>query len=924
MVGKTVSHYRILEKIGQGGMGVVYLAQDTTLDRKVALKFLPEELEQDPTTRKRFLREAKSAAALDHPYVCQIHEVGEVEGKSFISMEYVQGTTLKEKLTEGPLPLKEALEKAAEIAEAVEEAHKQGVVHRDLKPSNVMLTPQGHVKVMDFGLAKQVTPVEGQDQEITTALTQQGSSLGTVPYMSPEQVRGQEVDTRSDIFSFGVVLYEMLTGVNPFKGDTSVDTSHAIVGETPPPLTRYTEDIPALLQHTVKKMLAKEPDRRYQLIHDVRIDLSEVIDDIVASSTARPETDSVARTAREMTTAEGQRSWRRMAPWLVVCSVLSAVVASFLVWNVKPPAQPAQGSLARFKMELPPTQRLTQLGNHVVAFSPDGKHLVYAANDQLYLRAMDQLEAKLIPGTDDGQARSPFFSPDGQWVGFGAGGQLKKVLISGGTPVTLCETRRLWGASWGADEWIVFGNRSGIFRVSAAGGARELLIGVDRDKGEEAYGPQILPGGDAILFTLRTGRDWDDAQIVVQSLETGERKILINGGRDARYVRTGHLVYARGESLFAVPFDPGQLEVTGGQVPIVEGVKAVVNTVTGGTAPPAHFSFSDLGSLVYVPDTVRGTYQANLLDRLYGSTGSRTLVWVDREGREEFLAAEPGVYFDPRISPDGSRVALTVVDADNWDVWIYDLGRQMANRLTFDPAVEQRPAWTPDSRRVVFGSDRGGKASNLFWKAADGTGEAERLTTSPYDQRPHFWLDDKRLLFEEPGRETRQDLHLLLMGDETTSRPLLNTQFTEDRPAISSDGRWIAYRSNESGQSEIYVRPFPNVEEGKWLISRDGGISPVWGPNGRELFYRSLKEEVMMIVRIETEPVFTYSTPEVLFKGSYFRSRNRNYDISPDGQRFLMLKEVGQTEEGSAPTQDELIIVLNWFEELKRLVPIDN
>ncbi len=924
MVGKTVSHYRILEKIGQGGMGVVYLAQDTTLDRKVALKFLPEELEQDPTTRKRFLREAKSAAALDHPYVCQIHEVGEVEGKSFISMEYVQGTTLKEKLTEGPLPLKEALEKAAEIAEAVEEAHKQGVVHRDLKPSNVMLTPQGHVKVMDFGLAKQVTPVEGQDQEITTALTQQGSSLGTVPYMSPEQVRGQEVDTRSDIFSFGVVLYEMLTGVNPFKGDTSVDTSHAIVGETPPPLTRYTEDIPALLQHTVKKMLAKEPDRRYQLIHDVRIDLSEVIDDIVASSTARPETDSVARTAREMTTAEGQRSWRRMAPWLVVCSVLSAVVASFLVWNVKPPAQPAQGSLARFKMELPPTQRLTQLGNHVVAFSPDGKHLVYAANDQLYLRAMDQLEAKLIPGTDDGQARSPFFSPDGQWVGFGAGGQLKKVLISGGTPVTLCETRRLWGASWGADEWIVFGNRSGIFRVSAAGGARELLIGVDRDKGEEAYGPQILPGGDAILFTLRTGRDWDDAQIVVQSLETGERKILINGGRDARYVRTGHLVYARGESLFAVPFDPGQLEVTGGQVPIVEGVKAVVNTVTGGTAPPAHFSFSDLGSLVYVPDTVRGTYQANLLDRLYGSTGSRTLVWVDREGREEFLAAEPGVYFDPRISPDGSRVALTVVDADNWDVWIYDLERQMANRLTFDPAVEQRPAWTPDSRRVVFGSDRGGEASNLFWKAADGTGEAERLTTSPYDQRPHFWLDDKRLLFEEPGRETRQDLHLLLMGDETTSRPLLNTQFTEDRPAISSDGRWIAYRSDESGQSEIYVRPFPNVEEGKWLISRDGGISPVWGPNGRELFYRSLKEEVMMIVRIETEPVFTYSTPEVLFKGSYFRSRNRNYDISPDGQRFLMLKEVGQTEEGSAPTQDALVVVENWFEELKRLVPIDH
>ena len=924
MVGETISHYKILEKIGQGGMGEVYLAQDTKLDRKVALKFLPEEMQQDSTARKRFLREAKSAAALDHPYICHIHEVGEVEGKSFISMEYIQGTTLKEKLAEGPLPVKEALEKATEIAEALEAAHKQEIVHRDLKPSNIMLTPEGHVKVMDFGLAKRVTPVEGQEEEITTKLTQQGSTLGTVPYMSPEQVRGQVVDTRSDIFSFGAVLYEMLTGVNPFKKGSAMDMAHAILDETPPPLTRYTENIPVLLQHTVKKMLAKEPDRRYQLIHDVRIDLGEAMDDIVVSSTSRSGTDSMAGTPREMATAEGQRSWQRLAPWLVVCAVLSAVVASFLVWNVKPPAQPAQGSVTRFKMELPPTQRLTQLGNHVVAFSPDGQHLVYAANDQLYLRAMDQLDANLIPGTDDGQARGPFFSPDGQWVGFGAGGQLKKVLISGGTPVTLCETGGLWGASWGVDEWIVFGAAPGIFRVSAAGGAKELLIGVDRDKGEEAYGPQILPGGDAILFTLWTGRDWDDAQIVVQSLETGERKVLINGGRNARYVRTGHLVYARGESLFAVPFNPGQLEVTGGQVPILEGVKAVVNTVTGGTAPPAHFSFSDLGSLVYVPDTVRGTYQANPLDRLYGSTGSLTLVWVDREGQEEPLSMEPGVYFDPRISPDGSRVALTVVDADNWDVWIYDLGRQMANRLTFDPAVEQRPAWTLDGRRVVFGSDRGGEASNLFWKAADGTGEAERLTTSPNDQRAHFWVDGKTLVFEEGDPETRQDLHLLSLEGEPTSRPLLKTQFTEDRPALSPDGRWIAYRSNESRQSEIYVRPFPNVEEGKWLISRDGGISPVWGPDGRELFYRSLNEEAMMIVRIETEPVFTYETPEVLFTGSYFRSRNRNYDISPDGQRFLMLKEVEQTEEASATTQNALIIVQNWFEELKRLVPIDD
>jgi serine/threonine-protein kinase len=629
----------------------------------------------------------------------------------------------------------------------------------------------------------------------------------------------------------------------------------------------------------------------------------------------------MARTAQVTGTAAGG-SWQRMAPWLVVCAVLIAAVVGFLVWNVKPPARLSQPLLARFKMELPPTQRLSDMGNHVVALSPDGQRLVYAANDQLYLRAMDQLEATPIPGTDDGQARSPFFSPDGQWVGFWAGGQLKKVSISGGTPVTLCETSRLSGVSWGTDEWIVFAERRGdIFRVSATGGNKELLISIDREKGEQTYGPQILPGGDAILFTVRAGGSWDDAQIVVQSLETGERTVLINGGRDARHVRTGHLVYARGESLFAVPFDPRQLEVTGGGVPIMEGVKAVMNTVTGRTASPAHFSFSDLGTLVYVPDTVKTTFQANLLERLGGFSGNRTLVWTDRTGQEEALDMKPGVYFDPRISPDGSRVALTVVDADNWDVWIYDLGRHTANRLTFDPAVEQRPAWTPDSRRVAFGSDRGGESSNLFWKAADGTGAAERLTTSPYAQRPHFWLDDKKLLFEEVGLETRQDLHLLLMGDETTSRPLLNTQFTEDRPAISPDDRWIAYRSDESGQSEIYVRPFPNLEEGKWLISRGGGTSPIWGPNGRELFYRGLNEEEMMIVRIETEPTFTYTTPEILFAGDYFRSRNRNYDISPDGQRFLMLKEIESTEEISASTQDSLVIVQNWFEELKRLAP---
>jgi len=429
VVGKTVSHYRILEKIGQGGMGEVFLAQDTTLDRKVALKFLPEELQQDSTARKRFLREAKSAAALDHPYICHIHEVGEVEGKSFISMEYVQGETLKDKLSQGPLPLKDALEKATEVVEALEEAHKQGIVHRDVKPSNIMLTPQGHVKVMDFGLAKQVTPVEGQEQEITTALTQQGSTLGTVPYMSPEQVRGQVVDTRSDIFSFGVVLYEMLSGVNPFKGDTSVDTAHAILGEIPPPLTRYTENIPVLLQHTVKKMLAKQPDDRYQLIHDVRTDLAVLVDEI-EEVLAKPTTASPTSQAP-----------RRLQPWAMAVGlvVLTAIVTSLVVWSLIRSSPPVPQAATQFVITPPPSVSLTnRADDNELAISPDGRHLVYLVSDaagrrQLYVRSLDELMATPIPGTENADG-DPFFSPEGEWLAFFTlDNKLKKVSLMGKT-----------------------------------------------------------------------------------------------------------------------------------------------------------------------------------------------------------------------------------------------------------------------------------------------------------------------------------------------------------------------------------------------------------------------------------------------------------------------------------------------------------
>ncbi|MCH7805236.1 MAG: serine/threonine-protein kinase [Acidobacteria bacterium] len=896
MVGKTISHYKVLEKIGQGGMGEVFLAQDTTLDRKVALKFLPEEMQQDSTAKKRFLREAKSAAALDHPYICHIHEVGEVEGKSFISMEYVQGTTLRERLTEGPLAVRKALETATEIAEALEEAHKQGIVHRDLKPSNIMLTPQGHVKVMDFGLAKQVTPVEGQEQEITTALTKQGSTLGTVPYMSPEQVRGQEVDTRSDIFSFGVVLYEMLTGVNPFKGDTSADTSHAILGETPPPLTRYTEDIPVLLQHIVKKMLAKESDRRYQLIHDVRTDLSELLRDIADLSTRQAGIDSFAATARETGAPVAARSWPQMVLWSI--AVVVTLIAGISIWNLM---RPGPLPLTKFVITPAANAPLANSLNTGVAISLDGRKIVYPAivdgTTQLYVRDLDNLIATPLPGTEG--AVQPFFSPDSRSVAFFTAGKLAKASLTGTPAVTLCDTPPglRGGGSWGTEDTIVFAANNGraLYRVSARGGEPEVLLTPDLDKGESYWFPHILPGGKAVLFLVWDGGEGH--QIAVVLLETGEKKILIEGGSQPYYASTGHLVYYRPftGTLMAVRFEREGLEVIGEAIPVQEGIRT-------NTTGWADWAFSSNGTLVYVPGA---------------SDPECTLVWVDRKGQEEPLAAKLPLPTGPQLSPDGARLAITVTDSGNRDVWIYDLRRNTPTRLTFEPAFDFTPVWTPDGQRVVFRSSREGGQNNLFWKAADGTGQVERLTRSPNGQQPSsFSPDGKRLVFVEQSPETGFDLHVLSMEGEPTSQPLLQTPFTENRPVLSPDGHWIAYQSNESGQAEVYVRPFPNVEEGKWRISREGGFSPLWAPNGRELFYRS--GDAMIGVTVETDPTFRAGSPKVLFTGEYY---GLSYDISPDGQRFLLIKEAEQTEETA--TRTELIIVQNWFEELKRLVPTE-
>ena len=891
MVGTTISHYKVLEKIGQGGMGEVYLAQDTTLDRKVALKFLHEELEQDTTARKRFLREAKSAAALDHPYICHIHEVGEVEGKSFISMEYIQGATLQEKLAQGPLPLKDALERAVEVAEALEEAHNRGIVHRDLKPSNIMLTPQGHVKVMDFGLAKQVTPVEGEEQEITTALTRHGATLGTVPYMSPEQVRGQEVDTRSDIFSFGVVLYEMLSGVNPFKKGSTMDTATAILTETVPPLTRYTENIPVLLQHTVKKMLAKEPDRRYQLIHEVRTDLGELIEE---------SGDSILEVATEPSRATSAGEWwRRALPWSIALAM--AVTAGVAFWAVRTPSPQV---VKRLVINPEANMSLVNDPRGDLAISPDGKRIVYRADNeegirQLYQRSIGELEATPIAATR-GLVGSIFFSPDGESVAFTSNGKLTKVALTGGPPIAVCDVFSGAGVngSWSREGTIVFspddfgsdvGSRVGLYSVSAAGGEPEILAEPDPDKGENWYRyPQFLPGDGAVIFTI--GHE-SGFRIAVLTLESREQKILIEGGQDAHYSPTGHLLYESPgtNTVMAVPFDLARLEVTGNPVAIVEGIRGHSFSLAR-----LDYAFSTDGTLVYIPA---------------GQSGEQNLFWVDRKGMETLVTEERRAYAAPRISPDGQRFTVGVRVGGESNIWTYDLERDSFSRLTFKGERNGTSQWSPDSQWIIFVSSREGP-QNLYRKRADGSGSTERLTTNDNLQMASSWSADGSVLAFHEGRA---NWILPLDGDREPRRLDLDGSF----PEFSPDGKWLAYSALERGQRGVYVSPYAEPEV-RWSVSGAGvGLHPTWSPDGTEIFYVS--GDRIMIVPVETEPTFSAGRPSVLFEGSYVVSTitraYRYYDVSPDGQRFLMLKEAG-TEEA------QINVVLNWFEELKERVPV--
>jgi eukaryotic-like serine/threonine-protein kinase len=884
--GTRLGSYEILAAIGAGGMGEVYRAHDSKLGRDVAIKVLPANFVNDPERLSRFQREARMLAALNHANIATIYGLEQAGDVTCLVMELVTGETLAERVKAGPLGIEESLKIAVQIAEALEAAHEKSIIHRDLKPANVKVMPEGKVKVLDFGLAKAFAGDAANDDPsnsptLSMAATMQGVIMGTAAYMSPEQAKGKPVTKATDIWAFGCVLYELLSGHAAFEGDDITEILAAVV-RAEPDWNRLPESTPQSIRQLLRRCLRKDRRHRLQDATDVRIEIEDALSAPAAVVQTFPKINRGA-------------IWR----WTMISSLaclIAAAIAGLAVWNLKPkPSVPVSRSI----FFLPPGQRLPDLAQQAVALSPDGKQLVYVASangaQQLYWRSMDSFDAKAIPGTEGGTA--PFFSPDSKWLGFFAEHKLKKVSIAGGATVTLCDAADLRGATWGPNDTIVLSPAAsgGLSVVSAEGGTLQPLTTLDSKKREISHRwPEFLPGGGAILFNSSNANSpFSEARIVLYVSKTEELRDLIQVGTRPRYAPSGHLLYVQGGTLTAIPFDLGRLQVTGSAVPIVEGV--LQSLLTGA----AQYSFSDSGTIVYIPGGNQATQRSKL-------------VWMDRKGTEQPIAAPAHNYVRPRVSPDGRRVAVAILES-GMQIWIYDMRRETLTRLTFDGSTNLDAAWTPDGKSITFESASPG---NLFWQPADGSGKAERLTTNEHSQVPNSWSPDGQVLaFTEVTPATGRDVWTLRLSDRKP-QVFLQTQFNEGAPMFSPDGRWLAYGSDESGRPEIYVQPYPGPG-GKWQISADGGTEPAWNHNGRELFYRQGNK--LMAVDVTTQPTFSPGKPRMLFEGQYAPSTtlsSRNYDVSPDGQRFLMVKTVEQEQ-----TTAQINVVVNWFEELKQKVP---
>jgi len=914
--GTRLGAYDIVGFIAAGGMGEVYRARDTRLKREVAIKVLPESVAADPERLGRFQREAEVLASLNHPHIAAIYGLEQTDGMQALVMELVEGPTLADRTARGPIPVDDALPIARQIAEALEAAHEQGIIHRDLKPANVKVRPDGTAKVLDFGLAKLAQPTTNEPRADVTAsptitspamMTGVGVLLGTAAYMSPEQAKGREADKRSDIWAFGCVLYEMLTGTRPFDGEDISDTL-ANVLKIDPDWSKLPAQTPPPIRTLLQCCLRKDRRRR---VTDISIALF-VLDNsasLAPSSVEAMISQAQADAAMSQLRLVLAASRRRLALVGAAAAIAGGVVTAALWFATRAP-QPAPVRVSRLALAPLDAVALTISGiDRDLAITPDGSSVVYVGNrgTQVLVRRLDTLAPVAV---FTGDPRGPFVSPDGKWIGFTDGTiPLKKVAVTGGPAAMLATLDGvLLGATWGLDDTIIFATSNtatGLQRVSAGGGPTTVLTKPDRARGEADFlWPELLPGGRRVLFTIAalTG-GLDAAQIAVLDLQTGTRTILVRGGSHAHYVATGHLIYQSAGTLQAIGFDLAQLETRGQPVPVLP---VVMTTATGGVDAV----IGDDGTLAYVSG-----------GSATGTAAPRTLVWVDRQGRETPIAAPSHAYVYPRLSPDGTRIAVSAADQE-MDLWAWDLGRATLTRATFDPGIDIHPTWTADGRHVIFSSERSG-ARNLYRQAADGTGAVDRLTDSPNPQNAGSVSPDGRtLIFTERSPKTGGDVMQVELEGPHRVAPLVQSQFDERNGIVSPDGRWLAYDANDSGQFEVYVRPFPTVNSGHWQVSTTGGTRPLWTRNGRELVYVS-PTGALMTVGVARTPSWTTTAPTVVVKPGYFTNSgsfiSRTFDVSPDGQRFLMIKDTTGTDSTSAPAS--LIVVQNWFEELKRLVP---
>ncbi len=851
--GSRLGVYEVLTFVGTGGMGQVYKARDTRLDRTVAIKVLPPDAAESPDRRSRFEREAKAISQLNHPHICTLHDVGSQDGIHYLVMEHLEGETLQARLAKGPLSFEPALQCAIEIADALDQAHRHGITHRDLKPGNIMLTKSG-AKLLDFGLARFKTP-EGALAD-SAALTREGALVGTVAYMSPEQLEGKEADERSDIFAFGAVVHEMLTGRKAFEGVQTLQ--------------------PAELDRLAKTCLAKDPEDRWQSARDLLRELKWI-----AAGGGRP----LPRT----------KSGERLA-WIV-----GALAAAALGLWIGGYLRGTSTELRVREFSVSPPVGTSFAPGQPPVLSPDGRRVTFAATDSfkktlLWVRAVENLTAQAVPGTEGGAL--PFWSPDARSLGFFANGKLKKIDLSGGPPETLCNAPVGSGGSWSHEGVIVFatGTTNPLYRISASGGAVTPLARLDPSKGPYSQRwPQFLPDGRHFLYYGTSGRQ-EIRGIYVGSLDSTDSRLLVStesGGAYAPAERkgSGRLVFVRSGALVAQPFDPVRLTPNGDAPSIATRVaEDRINRTP-------LFSVSRSGALAY---------------RTGGGTTTQQLTWFDRSGKELGILGPPGPYRDIVLSPDGARVALVRLDP-NPDVWVFDLSHGTSSRLTFDPSQDIYPLWSPDGRRIAFSSSRDGPY-NLYQKASTGAGAEEPLFQSGDNKFLQDWsLDGSFLVYNVPTPRADLDAWVLPLSGEGEPIPFLTTETEERQPAFSPDVRWMAYVSNESGSHEIYVQAFP-VSGGKWQVSTAGGYRPAWRRDGKELFYLAPDGNLMSVL-VKTGDVFEKGMPEALFETRLDISAafgSRQYTVTGDGQRFLMVVPPPGT--ASLP----FTVVLDWTAELKK------